>query len=346
MKKISTTLLLFGIIAIASTAQIPSGYYDKAEGKSGEQLIKALCEIIYPHEALTYNGLWNAFKTTDVDDEGYIIDMYSTSKFVPGVDQDKGQHPTVGYSYNREHSFPKSWFGGSVMPMYTDLNHLYPTDSKVNEQRSNYLFGVCEEGYRMEDDGNVAKGKLGYSTYTINGTSPYSGTVFEPDDELKGDFARTYFYMVTCYNNEVANWASNATISSAIDANSYPVWKNWYSTMLLEWSRLDPVSEKEIKRNNAVYSIQNNRNPYIDHPELAEYLWGNKKGMAWTSAPVVIPGDANDDGKVDVTDVTALINYILDNKYPINKANANVNNDRQLNVSDVTLIIQLILKTQ
>ena len=106
--------------------------------------------------------------------------------------------------------------------------------------------------------------------------------MWEPDDEYKGDFARIYFYMATCYNNRIASWPGNDSNAAAVLAgNSYPVYKDWYIAMLLKWDREDPVSERERERNDAVYDIQKNRNPYVDHPELVEYVWGNKIGTAW-----------------------------------------------------------------
>ena len=277
MTKKSISLLLFSVLVISSAwASVPSGYYDNAKNKSGSTLITALYNIIKDHTVISYANLWDAFKYTDVDANGKIIDMYANTSYDPDKDR-AGNYSTIGDVFNREHSFPKSWFG-EASPMVSDLFHIYPTDGYVNNQRSNYLFGECSNGTRISNDEYTAKGRLG--TCTVSG---YTGTVWEPDDEYKGDFARTYFYMVTRYNNLVSSWASNTYITDAIDANSYPVWKDWYITMLLEWSRLDPVSDKETTRNDVIYtSYQKNRNPFIDHPELAEYLWGTHKGETWT----------------------------------------------------------------
>ena len=274
MKKSTRYFVLIAALlttALAALADAPSNYYSSAIGKSDEALMTALRNIIRNHKQLSYNALWDAFKTTDTDDQGYIIDMYSNCHYRP--DQHGGNAQNVGDGFNREHSFPKSWFNDET-PMYTDLFHLYPTDIKVNGQRSNYPFGVCVKGTRLTNGNLHGKGKLGPSSYP-----GYTGTVFEPDDEYKGDFARTYFYMVTCYKNELPSWPGSPQLNYS--ANRYKAFSTWSITMLMEWSRLDPVSEKEIKRNDAVYSIQNNRNPFIDHPELAEYIWGNKQSIAW-----------------------------------------------------------------
>ena len=274
------TLLLAALITASTALAIePENYYNGAKGKNDEALMTALRNIIRNHTQLSYNALWNAFKSTDTDDQGYIIDMYSNCRYRP--DQHGGSSSGVGGGFNREHSFPKSWFDDGY-PMYTDLFHLYPTDIRVNSQRSNYPFGVCANGTRLVNGQYYGKGKLGQSTYP-----GYNGTVFEPDDEYKGDFARTYFYMVTCYKNELPSWSGSNQLNYG--ANKYKAFSTWSINMLMEWTRLDPVSEKEIKRNEAVYGIQGNRNPFIDHPELAEYIWGDLQGQRWNGSSEIVP---------------------------------------------------------
>ena len=270
-----TLLLAASLLSLTAIAGAPANYYNRAMGQHDEGLMTALSSIIRTHKQLGYNALWDAFRTTDTDDQGYIIDMYSNCRYRP--EEHGGSASNVGDGFNREHSFPKSWFNDGY-PMYTDLFHLYPTDIKVNNQRSNYPFGVCANGTRLTYKSYYGKGKLGTSTYP-----GYSGTVFEPDDEYKGDFARTYFYMVTCYKNELSSWSGSPQLNYS--ANRYKAFSTWSINMLMEWSRLDPVSEKEIKRNDAVYGIQGNRNPFIDYPELAEYIWGDKQGQNWNGDP-------------------------------------------------------------
>jgi len=275
MKRPITKTVISLVIAVLAVpclrAEAPVNYYQSAVGCSDEALMTALKSIIYSHTTLSYSSLWNAFTTTDTDDDGYIIDMYSDYRYLPS--QHGASASGIGQGYNREHSFPKSWFGGNT-PMYTDLFHLYPTDISVNSQRSNYPFGECEGGTRITTGSYTAKGRLGASTY-----SGYSGTVFEPDDEYKGDFARSYFYMVTCYKDQLPSWPGSSQLDYA--TNGYKAFSTWSINMLIEWHRLDPVSDKEVKRNDAVYALQKNRNPFIDHPELAEYIWGNMQGQAW-----------------------------------------------------------------
>jgi len=272
MKKYINILLVFIVSAIELAAQPSATYYDSAVGKTGAALKTALYNIITNHTVRTYSNLWTDFQTTDCRADGKVWDMYSNCTFT-FVSNQCGNYSSVCDCYNREHSFPKSWFGGEVSPMYTDLFHLYPTDGQVNGQRSNYPYGETNNGTTLSG----GKGKLG----TARSGLGYSGTVFEPDDEYKGDFARTYFYMVTCYENQVASWYSNTEARPTLNGTAYPAFQPWAQTMFLAWNAADPVSAKEIARNNAVESIQNNRNPFIDHPELAEYIWGNMTGTAW-----------------------------------------------------------------
>lgn len=275
MKALKKHLFFATLISLASTyadAAAPTGYYDTCEGKTGEALLSALHQTITDHTTISYSGLWTLYKTSDIDENGKIWDMYSTKRWTPGSEQ-CGNYSSVGDCYNREHSFPKSWFN-DASPMVSDAFHIYPTDGKVNGQRSNYPFGECANGTYLASSGGVKPlGRLGSSTF-----SGYSGTVFEPDDQYKGDFARSYFYMAACYNDRIANWNSEM-----LAGNKYPVFSSWAVNLLMKWTRQDEVSQKELDRQEAVYAQQHNRNPFIDHPELAEYIWGDKKGTAWYS---------------------------------------------------------------
>ncbi len=259
-------------------AQAPAGYYKSAEGKNKQALLEALCDIIGPHTDVGYDGLWRVYETSDVyPGTNKIWDMYSTATFYAG--QDKcGSYTAVGDCYNREHSMPKSWFDDQS-PMHSDAYHIYPTDGKVNGQRSNYPYGECANGTYLQSGSNKGTGKLGKSTFP-----GYSGTVFEPADEYKGDFARTYFYMAACYNDRIEDWHSDM-----LAGNSYPCYTTWAVNLLMKWHRQDPVSQKEIDRNNAVSKYQKNRNPFIDHPELAEFIWGDKNSQGWVPGGIVDP---------------------------------------------------------
>lgn len=256
-------------------AAAPANYYSSCENKGGKDLLVALSGVVASHTTVSYDALLDLYKTSDVYPDGTIWDMYSTKHWSTG--EKCGSYKNVGDCYNREHSFPKSWFNDKS-PMVSDAFHIYPTDGKVNGQRSNFPYGECANGQTLAGSGSVkALGKLGTSTFP-----GYTGKVFEPVDEYKGDFARSYFYMAACYNSQIAGWSSDM-----LAKNNYPVFTTWAIDLLLKWHRMDPVSEKELKRQEVVYGRQRNRNPFIDHPELAEYIWGDKKDMKWTSTGVL-----------------------------------------------------------
>ena len=247
--------LLLACLGYGLWAQIPAGYYNNATGKTGDELKIALYDIIKGHHVVSYSGLLNAFPYTDSKPNGKIWDIYSNIEysFNTGL---CGDYEQEGDCWNREHTWPQSWFNEQTTPR-SDLFHVYPTDGYVNDKRSNYPYGEVNNPIYISGNGS----KLGPCV-----TSGYSGRVFEPIDENKGDIARSYFYMSVRYYSEDSEWgSSNMTNKSEI--------LPWAMTMLLRWSDDDPVSDKEIARNNAVYGYQNNRNPFIDHPEYARMIW-------------------------------------------------------------------------
>lgn len=247
--------------ALQACAQPPAGYYDAAQGLNGPTLRTALHGIIDGHTPLSYDEIWNAFPSTDATAGGMVWDIYSdvpggTPPYSYAFGQDQcGNYDGEGDCYNREHSFPKSWFN-DAQPMYTDLFHIYPTDGWVNNQRGNLPYG---------DVGSADWTSLNGSKTGLCTDPGYNGTVFEPIDAYKGDLARTYFYMVTRYQGEMAGW--NSPMLAAGDLAP------WAQGMLLAWNQQDPVSPKETERNNAIFSLQHNRNPFIDHPEWAAAIW-------------------------------------------------------------------------
>jgi endonuclease I len=243
----------------------PAGYYAAAAGLYGEALRAALHEIIDDHTACSYDFVWTAYYTTDDKPNGKVWDIYSDVpggippyEYTFGVDEG-GVGGAEGNGYTREHSWPKSWFGGEVSPMYTDLFALYPCDAHVNGNRGVYPYGEVDNPDWVSLNGS----KRGPCSYP-----GYSGIAFEPIDAYKGDLARTYFYMSTRYDTEDAGWPGGPMTDGA---DLLP----WAASMLLEWHEQDPVSRKEIERNGTVYGFQMNRNPFIDHPEYAELIWGD-----------------------------------------------------------------------
>ena len=247
-------------------AEIPAGYYDDAVGKSGEDLQKSLSTILNDATDVGYNGLWNLYKTTDRRSDGKVWDMYSdVTNYTFGTDQ-CGSYGVEGDCYNREHSVPKSWFN-KQSPMVSDIWHVYPTDGKINGMRSNNPFGEVGSG--------ASSSKNEFSKWGKCVTPGYSGTVFEPNDEYKGDFARTYFYFATRYKG-VATSGQGALVFTS----TYPYITGWQLDMLLRWHKKDPVSPKELDRNEAVYdSRQGNRNPFIDYPELVDLIFGDSRNI-------------------------------------------------------------------
>lgn len=263
------------LITLSLFAQGPNNtgtYYQNANGKKGKALKTAMFYIISKHSQLSYDELWTAFKTTDKREDGKVWDMYSCTTNFRFVTDQAGSYKKEGDVYNREHSFPKSWFN-DAKPMYTDLVHLVPTDGKVNGMRSNYPFGETDGGKYKSNEGFS---KLGSCTYP-----GYTGIVFEPNDMYKGDFARIYFYMATAYEVQIANW--NAGKFEPIASHDfYKPYKDWQMKMLMEWSKKDPVSQKEINRNKGIQSLQENRNPFVDYPGLEEYIWGSMTDVAFS----------------------------------------------------------------
>lgn len=266
-RQLALLAFIWSIVLVWAQGPNNSGtYYQMADGKKASDLKTALFQIIKEPNVVSYAGLWTAYKQTDLRDDGKIWDMYSSiTSYSPD-----GSHTysKEGDGFNREHSFPKSWFS-SAKPMYSDIVHVIPADGYVNNRRSNYPFGETKNPTYSSEGGFSKVGPCSYPGY--------SGTVFEPNDEYKGDFARIYFYMATCYENNIASWNSDM-----LAGNSYPAYKTWVINMLLEWATKDPVSEKEIRRNDAAYGIQKNRNPFVDYPGLEQYIWGNKKEAAFS----------------------------------------------------------------
>lgn len=273
--------LLTLLFSIYSFAQIPTGYYSTATG-TGYTLKTQLYNKIKGHTDKGYAGLWTTYATSDRDNQyendNSIIDIYSENP--TGVDPYKytlttsqcGTYSTEGNCYNREHVIPQSTFNSSA-PMVSDAHHIPPTDGKVNGQRSNYPHGTVASASWTSLNGS----KLGTSS-----VAGYTGTVFEPINEFKGDIARMYFYFATRYENTIATYPFDM-----FNGTSNQVFTTAFLNMLKTWHANDPVSAREIARNNAIYARQGNRNPYIDHPEYVNMIWGGSVPTSDTQAPTV-----------------------------------------------------------
>jgi endonuclease I len=273
-----------------TTSDEPAGYYSNATGKSCADLKTSLKTIISTgNQPKTYADLWTQFQVSDIKPRevgpgtsaNVIWDIYSDNptgpdpyNFTPGPTTSGGQQDngsatsTEGQYYNREHSVPLSWFNGSTSNPgpSTDYLHIYPTDKIVNAMRSNYIYGEVATPNFVSQNGS----KLGSSAI-----AGFTTDVFEPINEFKGDVARSFLYFVTRYQDNMPGWPGNGSGTQAFDPTTYPSVDIPYLQVMLKWSKQDPVSQKEIDRNNAAYVYQGNRNPYIDHPEFVDMVWNS-----------------------------------------------------------------------
>ena len=278
MKKHILTLFLLSLFApfclanvVTGVATVPDNYYVGVNAKSSpDAILDALFDKIKGHTVIAYKSLEPYYEQTDFYADT-VWDMYSTCRFT--MDDANKAQSAVCDGWNKEHAIPQSWFNEGS-PMKSDLFHVYPTDARVNNFRGNEPYGEVAgsngAGFKDNYQGH-GLGKKGSNTFP-----GYTGSVFEPADEYKGDFARTYFYMVARYRDKNLNSANGSAVFTTNKTNLTEFAKN----LFLKWHRQDPVSPKEIDRNQAVYGLQNNRNPFIDYPELVEYIWGNKVGQA------------------------------------------------------------------
>lgn len=291
MKRILLSILcaIFTLSLVAKSvtpaASLPA-YYEKIDGKSGKALFDAVQTVTkVGYSSLGYDGLWGAYPYTDVHENGYVWDMYSDCTWKSINSNHCGNYSNECDCYNREHSIPKSWYGGTTSGPGCDIFHLVPTDGKVNGIRSNYPFGeVASADYNKHGNkkgsaksitiigGNTIAGNTG-------ATISASGTVFEPRDEYKGDFARGYMGALLKWAGEKAftEGEGDKTFTTNFSTGSFGLTK-YGVALLMKWHRQDPVSKKEIDRNNGIQQTQGNRNPFIDYPYLAEYIWGEKAG--------------------------------------------------------------------
>ena len=284
------------LLAAGVYAEIPVGYYAKAQGKSDSLLRQALYDTIRGgvrihygtqgygyYDGIYYPGTWNYFPQTDFRADGTVWDMYSdTKRYFP---HDGGS----ACGLEIEHCLPKSWWGwtnkdtGSSKRAYQDLFILNPADGSANGNKSN-----CPPGHVVKGD------KFDNGSFRMDAakSSQYGWICFEPAEEYRGDFARTYFYVATAYA-DLPFGAGNVDYQRYLTDSTYLVFKPWLVEVLLDWHRADPVSEKERRRVETVFSIQGNRNPYIDYPDLVEYIWGNKKGQAVDFGALVCTADSS-----------------------------------------------------
>ncbi|MBQ2520424.1 MAG: endonuclease [Paludibacteraceae bacterium] len=258
---LDTTSLVFG--------PMPGNYYQYAQGTTDSTLKNHLGYIICRGLRYKYGSgskhSWDAFFYTDRDtNTNQVLDMYSNNirYFDP-------EHPTASVTgFDIEHMLPKSWWGGDVNPAYCDLYHLVPGDYSANRSKSNHAPGI-------PSDSTFNNGSFVTGSGSVYGLT----RVFCPADEYKGDFARAYFYIATCYGDSLT-WITTGEPGIAMTNEEWQEFRPWLRDLLVSWHRMDPVSEKEKTRAIEVNKIQGNRNPFIDYPELVEYIWGDKQGQA------------------------------------------------------------------
>ena len=277
MKRLISSLFLL-LLVVCATAQ--KEYYTPVDGvKGGASLKTALHNLIKDHKVIDYGSgaekTWGAFYTTDAvveNGQRRVLDMYSSEKRYFGS---KGSAVS---GMNIEHSVAKSWWGGNKNNAYCDIHHLNPSDQTANSRKSNYPLGELTSV--SWDNGVTFVGKANIDGSSMN--------AYEPCDEYKGDFARVFMYMFTCYQDLTweYTWMN-------YENSTYPTLKPWAVTMLLKWHKQDPVSEKEVNRNNAVHAVQGNRNPFVDYPQLADYVWGDSINYVFHLTGEVEEGTGN-----------------------------------------------------
>ena len=258
----------------------PDCPYENLDGMTSFALRKALCEDISQHTMLSYNQIRGDKAKVDVRADGKIWDIYSgydfyLSDYCSNIDIVEGE------CYNREHVLPKSWWGGSTSePMYTDLHHVYSVDAMANDKRSAWIYDEVKSTSWSNNLGS----KLGTS-------ANWSGeTAFEPVDEYKGDVARVYFYMLTCYMDKDFTQGGKGYRYFSY-SNGVCDFQSKSLALMLKWHRQDPVSDKEITRNAKVADLQGNVNPFVEQPALVEYIWGTMKGKPYDCDGEVLPPD-------------------------------------------------------
>lgn len=288
-------LLLLILCTTTTYGEIPPGYYDAAVGKKKADLKAAMHKIIGTAKTLSYGSgdgsTWSGFYKVDRREDNSVVDRYCYDKhyFTSATSAVSGM--------NIEHSFPKSWWGGGKNQAYQDIHHLMPCESTINSKKSNYPIGV------------VTNDKSGNGCTKV-GTGSDGTQLWEPADEWKGDFARAYFYMATCYSN--LTWQGTQALKQ-LENNDWPTLQKWTYDLLLQWNAQDPVGDLERTRNDGVYAIQGNRNPFIDFPDLAEYIWGSKINDAWQGDDPITPPIPDD--KPDTPNVGELPEYTFASTY-------------------------------
>lgn len=288
---LSIIMLCATATAGAVTRSSLTNYANSLKGKKKAELKMAVHQLVGSPKTLSYGSgyqcTWWGFYHTDRDEvTNECINRYSAKTFYFKSTNDG----SVVSGMNIEHSFPKSWWGGGNNKAYKDLYNLYPSDTKANSSKSNYPMGI------VEDVTEESKGYDKVGKGTIDGKK--SQWCWEPGAQYKGDFARAYMYMATAYQN--LTWQGTQGKQQLVTGD-WPTLKAWAYTLYLKWLKNDPVDQLEVKRNNAVASIQGNRNLFVDYPYLAEYIWGDSTDVAFDPATSITT--ATDDDRYNGTPI-------------------------------------------
>jgi endonuclease I len=335
--------LYFFIFLMSSVAfaQVPSGYYNTATG-TGFTLKTQLYTIISEsHQPQPFSTHWSFFESADVLPNGKVWDIYANCDFDFGTpdnggDQDVGTGGNVECEFfNREHTFPTSWFG-NIEPVRSDVVQLLPVDKKVNNERGNLPYGEVSNAFFTSTNGSV-RGNAGITEV--------NGQAFEVIDEYKGDIARIFFYIATRYEDLIAGWETlNADGDKMLDGSSDKVFEQWALDMLYSWHLNDPVNQKEIDRNNLIYNYQNNRNPFVDNPDYVFEIWQNVLSVDDFSLNNSItmypnPNASNEVNIISNKEITSEIFNILGKKVMTKKIDAT---HKAIDISSLTSGIYLV----
>ena len=325
--------ILFLFIAGLAYSQIPSNYYDSANGLSGYALKTQLKNIVtsgHTYNASSYDNLFTAYASTDRDyyyeNDGSLLDIYSenptgseTSYNIPN-DECGGNITGEGQCYNREHLFPQGFFNNSdALPMVSDIHTVVPTDGFVNNGRSNYPFGIVSNTNTSYANG---------SKWGTGNNYGYTNRVFEPIDEFKGDIARAMLYFAVRYED---NWndsgweAPDASPYNPLNGTSDQFYETWFINTMLDWHAADPVSQRELDRNDEAYNFQGNANPFVNHPEYAALIWNPVPDTQAPSDPTNLVTSNPTDNSINLS-WTASTDNVSVTSYDIYQSGVNLYN--------------------
>ena len=261
--------ILILLVPLLGQGAPPSGYYDSAEGKTGAELRGALHDIIDDHDTVSYSNSDEALMVLNEDpaNTNNVILIYSRMS-LPKTD-----FGVYAAEWNREHLWPNSYGIDSIQPGYSDLHNLRPANVSINSTRSNKIY----------DNSDPSDDKYKNPAHTNAPLTSSDSDSWEPPDEVKGDIARSLFYMDVRYEGTSGEYDLVLTDNTAaIDTSTNYMGR---LTTLIKWHQLDPVDSTEQVRNDLVYSLyQSNRNPFVDHPEWVQEVFIPRISMHLTGA--------------------------------------------------------------